>query len=291
MAMRDQPFLKLYVQDFLTDEKLNECSASAQGVYIKIMCLFHKSETYGGILLKQKFKQNPKQIKNFASLFARLLPFDLHEIESAINELIDSEVLHLEGDFLFQKRMIKDGDISVNRSASGSLGGKKTQENNKNFAKAKSKANSQAKSKQKSEYEYEHEYEYEIEKEKGVVGEKEKTNLPARMKPAEIIQMSVTENTSSHELIDMQNKLPKGSAKKMSEIFLQMLQSTGELEKHNPDDLGRYFYNWANYHAKRMRSLFQNEENRAEIVSDYFTRSDEKQNPDEMLKSLHAYLK
>jgi len=133
--------------------------------------------------------------------------------------------------------------------------------------------------------------ENEIEKEKGGVGEKEKTNLPARMKPAEIIQMSVTENTSSHELIDMQNKLPKGSAKKMSEIFLQMLQSTGELQKHNPDDLGRYFYNWANYHAKRMRSLFQNEENRAEIVSDYFTRSDEKQNPDEMLKSLHAYLK
>jgi hypothetical protein len=141
------------------------------------------------------------------------------------------------------------------------------------------------------ENENENENEIKIEKEKGGLGEKEKTNLPARMNTEMIIQMSVTENTSSHELIDMQNKLPKGSAKKMSEIFLQMLQSTGELQKHNPDDLGRYFYNWANYHAKRMRSLFQNEENRAEIVSDYFTRSDEKQNPDEMLKSLHAYLK
>ena len=43
MALRDQPYLPLYVQDFLTDEKLAECSAMATGVYIRLMCIMHKS--------------------------------------------------------------------------------------------------------------------------------------------------------------------------------------------------------------------------------------------------------
>ena len=58
MSLRNQPYFPLYVQDFLTDEKLNCCSASSQGVYIKIMCLLHKSEVYGELMLKQKDKQN-----------------------------------------------------------------------------------------------------------------------------------------------------------------------------------------------------------------------------------------
>ncbi len=54
MALRNQPYLPLFVQDYLTDEKLNECSAQSQGVYIKIMCLMHKSETYGKNFAKAK---------------------------------------------------------------------------------------------------------------------------------------------------------------------------------------------------------------------------------------------
>ena len=41
MARKDLPYLPLYVQDFLTDEKLMECTASATGVYIRIMCVLH----------------------------------------------------------------------------------------------------------------------------------------------------------------------------------------------------------------------------------------------------------
>ena len=152
MALRDQPYLPLYVQDYLTDEKLNMCTASTQGIYIKIMCIFHKSETYGGILLKQKDKQNENICLNFALKFAKLLPFDLREIKNAITELLDEKVLLIDGDFLYQKRMVKDNNISEKRSLSGSNGGKKTQSKNKKFAKAKSKA--------KSEYESESENEY-----------------------------------------------------------------------------------------------------------------------------------
>ena len=44
MALRDQPYLPLYIHDIMVDEKLNECCAATHGIYIKgLMCLMHKS--------------------------------------------------------------------------------------------------------------------------------------------------------------------------------------------------------------------------------------------------------
>lgn len=154
MALRDQPYMPLYVQDFLTDEKLNECSASTTGVYIKIMCLMHKSENYGTILLKQKDKQKDKQIENFALKLAKLLPFSFDVISDALRELLEEKVLQVDGDFLQQKRMIEDGDVSLKRSNSGREGGKSTQ---KNILLAKS--NNEANGEPNPEYDIENESE------------------------------------------------------------------------------------------------------------------------------------
>lgn len=151
MALRDQPYIPLYVQDFLTDEKLMECSASATGVYIRIMCVMHKSETYGKILLKQKDKQTGNQIKDFALKLAKHLPYDLDTVFAGITELCQEKCLVIEGNSLMQKRMINDGELSLIRSKSGHKGGKSTQSKNKKNAKAKTEAN--------SEYEFEDEYE------------------------------------------------------------------------------------------------------------------------------------
>lgn len=145
MALRDQPYLPLYIKDFMTDEKLTECSAESTGVYIRLMCLLHKSDPYGTILLKQKYKQNAKQILNFASQVAKNLPYDLLVVERAFSELYHEDVIQIDGDILYQKRMVKDGDISIKRSKSGGKGGKNTQAKNKEFAlkfaKAKTEAN------------------------------------------------------------------------------------------------------------------------------------------------------
>lgn len=84
MALRDQPYLPLYIQDFLTDEKLIECSSSATGIYIRLMCIMHKSEEYGKILLRQKYKQNDNQIENFAKMLARQMPYSFDEIKSGL---------------------------------------------------------------------------------------------------------------------------------------------------------------------------------------------------------------
>jgi len=153
MARRDQPYLPLYIQDFLTDEKLVECSAAATGVYIRLMCIMHKSENYGKILLKQKHKQTSEQIKNFALMIAKQMPYDVNIIFESLNELIDEKVLHIEDDFLVQQRMVKDGELSDTRASSGGKGGKKTQQKTKQFAKKFAKAKSQANAEIESETE------------------------------------------------------------------------------------------------------------------------------------------
>lgn len=141
MALRNQPYFPLYVDDYLTDEKLNLCSASTQGVYIKILCVLHKQEEYGKLLLKQKDKHLPEICLNFAYKLARLLPFTEDIIHSALVELLEEKVLYIENDYLCQKRMIKDEIISKKRAVSGSKGGKKTQ-----FALANALAKSEANS-------------------------------------------------------------------------------------------------------------------------------------------------
>lgn len=156
MALRDQPYIPLYVQDLMTDEKLNNCCAATHGIYIKgLMCLMHKSENYGKILLQQKFKQTDKQSKNFAIMLVKHLPYTVEEIENAIDELIEENVCYFEDDYICQKRMIKDGALSLIRSKVGKKGGDKTKENNENLLKILPKQ----KVEQNTEYEIENESE------------------------------------------------------------------------------------------------------------------------------------
>ena len=104
MALRNQPYIPLYIQDYLTDEKLNMCSLKSQGVYVKIMCILHKQKEYGALLLKQKDKQNESKCLNFALKLARLLPVTISDLDEAIQELVDEDVLQIAGDELQQNR-------------------------------------------------------------------------------------------------------------------------------------------------------------------------------------------
>lgn len=154
MALRDQPYLPLYVQDFLTDEKLAECSAESQGVYIRLMCLMHKSKEYGKILLRQKDRQSEQQISDFAEKLSMHMPFKVPVIESALEELLDNEVVYIDGNALCQKRMIKDAEVSEKRSKSGKKGAETSNlrfKKNHEFAVAKQTANSAANSENENE--------------------------------------------------------------------------------------------------------------------------------------------
>lgn len=169
MALRDQPYIPLYVQDFLTDEKLNECSAESTGVYIRLMCIMHKSQEYGSILLQQKYKQNSSKVLDFACKLARQMPYTTEVIERSLTELIEEGVLSLDGDVLYQKRMVRDGKLSEIRAlaAKGKKGAKQNSDICSDFANdfapAKTAANSEIESESENECEDESESEHEEE--------------------------------------------------------------------------------------------------------------------------------
>lgn len=154
MALRDQPYLPLYVQDFLTDERLNECSAESTGVYIRLMCILHKSQTYGVILLKQKDKRTGKQISDFALKLVKQMPYDVPTIERSLAELLEEDVLSLDGDTLFQKRMVRDGKASDVKAFAGKKGAekKRARASAKVFACDSAKAETQANTENENEY-------------------------------------------------------------------------------------------------------------------------------------------
>lgn len=145
MALRDQPCLPLNVQDFLNDEKLLECSASATGVYIRLMCMMHKSDPYGKIAIKSRdisLFGGIEPLEQFASQLVRHMPYDKKEILNALKELVGEGVLYVDGNYLCQKRMIRDSEISEKRAEAGRRGSSIT---NKRFAATNDAANDTAK--------------------------------------------------------------------------------------------------------------------------------------------------
>jgi len=235
MARRDQPYISLYVQDFLTDEKLVECSAEAHGVYIRLMCLMHKSSEYGKILLKQKDKQNESNILNFACKLDRQMPFSVDVIERSLTELLEEGVLTMEGDTLFQKRMVRDGKLSDTRALAGSKGGKNSSAKSKSenfatdFAQAKSQANT----------EIEIENEYEDDTNKKEVGTKEET-IPARGKK-EFPQDHKAYLLAKYLADRIQKRMPsaKLADEKKLQLWADALDKCNRLDGHSWDEIKR----------------------------------------------------
>lgn len=135
MALRNQPYIPLYVKDFTSDEKLRMCSPAAVGVYIYLMCTLHREEEYGKLKLQRKFvytKRDTNAIQtevqkandaetlyaDFADNLAKQMPFKAESIKLALLELDYYGVIRLEGETLVQPRMVKDGKLSETRSKS-----------------------------------------------------------------------------------------------------------------------------------------------------------------------------
>ena len=115
------------------------------------MCIMHKEDQYGTLLLKQNFKHHSDICLDFASYLARLLPFSQEEIAPALYELIDEKVLYMDDECIYCNRMIEDAKLSTIRASNGSKGGKATTRKNKkkpdkfatHFAQANNQANAE----------------------------------------------------------------------------------------------------------------------------------------------------
>jgi len=149
----------------MNDEKLKPCSAESTGVYIRVMCLLHKCDEYGTLTFNELDARTDDICYDFARVLLPHLPYTLEVIHRGLKELTARKVLTIDGERLSQKRMVKDGNTSEERSKAGKKGG-----GNPNLHKQNPKQTPKQNNKQNTEYENEYEYE-DNNTEKGGVGE------------------------------------------------------------------------------------------------------------------------
>jgi hypothetical protein len=166
-------------------------------------------EDYGSVTLKAKEKQKDNNIANFAFKLTRQMPYPQEVIERSLVELADEGVIIIEGDRLYQKRMVRDGELSRKRAEAGSKGGKGSR-NQPTDSKTASKTRS--KTEANTEIEYENEAETEIEG-----GIKDGSSKP-----------SLIEERFEQWWASYPRKVGKGNAKK---IFLKIAPDKALFEK------------------------------------------------------------
>lgn len=238
MALTNQPFIPFYVGDWMNSTKLKECSPGAHGLMICIMCVMHKSENYGTILLKQKYKQpekqdvkhDTKQVQKFARQLVRQTAFDFAEILPFLIELLEENVLIVEGDLLICPRMVKDANLSRIRALSGKKGGEIAQQKKKVVAKDFAQAKFDTSTENENEYVNENENVFK----EGLL--REKFLLPDNIREVvEMNQFTHTKNSNSEYVLAQW------------EVFLAERNTDPPLKQmryRSLSDLTEYFINW-----------------------------------------------
>ena len=180
--------------DFANDEKLRMCSAAATGVYIRLMCILHKSKEYGKLKVCNEFvytkhdtnviqtaiqNEDAKEIlySKFAENLTKQMPYTNETIKLGLLELDYYGVIRLDGDTLYQPRMVKDAALSEKRSKSVNKrwSGEKEQGESESFVHTKVDTNINTKVDTNTEYENEYEYNIIEEERKGVQGKRKPT--------------------------------------------------------------------------------------------------------------------
>lgn len=165
----------------MTSNKLRMCSPLAHGVLINVLCVLHRENEYGKILLRQKFKQKSSNCLNFAEQLACILPFDVRDIEAGLRELLAEDVLKIEGDYLISEKLESLADISQKRSKAGKKGGIKSSKKMRDFAKAKVQANT----------ENENDIETDINNKEGVQNENARKMHESRISGVEEVEVDI----------------------------------------------------------------------------------------------------
>lgn len=210
----------------------------------------HKSEEYGKILLKQKDKQTDNQIQNFACKLSKQMPYGLEPVVRALTELIGEGVLILDGDYLVQKRMVADNELSLKRSVAGRKGG--------SFAQAKVKATTKANAENETATEYE--YEIGLINNEGGVGETE-TDQPIQppryieqVKPQPKYKVEyikeLPKQTLWYENVLRAYKISPDDFNRLVNEFIAHCHSQGKDEDKTERELKSHFSNWLGVRKK-----------------------------------------
>lgn len=119
--------LKINVDKLLADINLIVCSPLAQGVFFRLMLVFHKSVEYGGVFIDGvPNEEGSLSLERLKKLSARC-GMDVCDVHNGVSELIKGNVLRCEyrdgGAFLFDPSMVSARKVSKIRSEIGKKGG------------------------------------------------------------------------------------------------------------------------------------------------------------------------
>lgn len=119
MTDRNKPWMKFFPTDWQADPALGSCSLAARGLWQEMLCIMHKAEPYGHLLVKGK----PPSVKTIASLVrsteAEVLPL-LQELER------EDVFSRKRNGVIFSRRMERDEMRSRKNRDNGKMGGNPT---------------------------------------------------------------------------------------------------------------------------------------------------------------------
>ena len=114
---RKLPYIHFYPNDWMSDENVRCCSIAARGLWIDLLCLMHKNEHRGYLSRPNGTPYSTEQIANMAGI-CQDFAIDL------LSELVDNGAASKTDDgIIYNRRMVRETNLSRVRSQSGRLGG------------------------------------------------------------------------------------------------------------------------------------------------------------------------
>ncbi len=114
--MAKRPSFQFYPSDWLRDTALRSCSIAARGLWMDMICFMHEGTPYGYL------KVNHKVI--LSANLAAMVGVTPEVSTELIDELADAGVVQVDADgVMFSRRMVRDEELRLVRSAGGKLGG------------------------------------------------------------------------------------------------------------------------------------------------------------------------
>jgi hypothetical protein len=114
--MSQRPWMKFYPNDWQADPQLGSCSASARGIWMEMLCLMHRAQPYGYLLVN-----GSSPTEQALSLICRV---GQRELKAAISELRAAGVFDETSDgTILSRRMVRDAQKEASNRENGRKGG------------------------------------------------------------------------------------------------------------------------------------------------------------------------
>lgn len=115
-AARRKPWMKFYPSDWQSDDALRSCSPASRGLWVEMLCVMHKAEPVGHLLVNGK-PPSPR-------VLAVLCGTTPKEMQKALDELAGAGVFSLTDEgVIFSRRMVRDAAKAEEDKANGAKGG------------------------------------------------------------------------------------------------------------------------------------------------------------------------